>query len=125
MLVKVEGKDTHSVVSALSRQVRKLPAELRKSLIWGRGAEMARRKAFALATNVDVYFCDPQNPWPCGSNENTNGLSRQYFPNSTDLSGHSQGYLNAIARHLDERPRKTLDFKTPADKLSQTAATTR
>lgn len=124
MLVKVGGKDTHSVVSALSRQVRKLPAELRKSLTWDRGSEMARHKAFTLATQVDVYFCDPKSPWQRGSNENTNGLLRQYFPDGTDLSGYSQAYLSRIARRLNERPRKTLGFRTPADKLSETVAST-
>lgn len=124
MLVKVGGKDTHSVVSALSRQVRKLPAELRKSLTWDRGSEMARHKAFTLATQVDVYFCDPESPWQRGSNENTNGLLRQYFPDGTDLSGYSQAYLSRIARRLNERPRKTLGFRTPADKLSETVAST-
>lgn len=124
MLVKVDGKDTHSVVSALSRQVSKLPAELRKSLTWDRGSEMARHKAFTLATKVDVYFCDPKSPWQRGSNENTNGLLRQYFPDGTDLSGHSQAHLNKIARRLNERPRKTLGFRTPADKLSEAVALT-
>ena len=124
MLVKVGGKDTHSVVSDLSRQVRKLPVELRKSLTWDRGSEMARHKAFTLATDVDVYFCDPRSPWQRGSNENTNGLLRQYFPDGTDLSLHSQAYLNKIARRLNERPRKTLGFQTPAAKLSEAVAST-
>ena len=124
MLVKVDGKDTHSVVSALSRQVSKLPAELRKSLTWDRGSEMARHKAFTLATKVDVYFRDPKSPWQRGSNENTNGLLRQYFPDGTDLSGHSQAHLNKIARRLNARPRKTLGFRTPADKLSEAVALT-
>ena len=124
MLVKVAGKDTQSVVAALSKHVRKLPAELRKSLTWDRGMEMARHGNFTLATNVDVYFCDPSSPWQRGSNENTNGLLRQYFPDGTDLSGHSQAYLNRIARRLNERPRKTLGYHTPADKLREAVAST-
>ena len=124
MLVKVEGKDTASVVSALSRQVRKLPAELRKSLPWDRGGEMASHKKFTVATNVQVYFCDPQSPWQRGTNENTNRLLRQYFPDGTDLSVHSQAELNKIALRLNQRPRKTLSFRTPAEKLSDTVAFT-
>lgn len=124
MLVKVAGKDTQSVVAALSKHVRKLPAELRKSLTWDRGMEMARHGKFTLATNVDVYFCDPSSPWQRGSNENTNGLLRQYFPDGTDLSGHSQACLNKIARRLNERPRKTLGYQTPADKLREAVAST-
>lgn len=119
LLVKVDGKDTVSVVSALSRQVRKLPANLRKSLTWDRGGEMASHKKFTVATDVDVYFCDPRSPWQRGSNENTNGLLRQYFPDGTDLSLHSQAALNKVALRLNQRPRKTLGFITPADKLSE------
>ena len=117
MLIKVQGKDTASVVSALSKQVRKLPLELRRSLTWDRGKEMADHKNFTIATNVQVYFCDPRSPWQRGSNENTNGLLRQYFPKGTDLSGYSQAYLNKIALRLNQRPRKTLGFETPADRL--------
>lgn len=117
MLIKVQGKDTASVVSALSKQVRKLPQELRRSLTWDRGKEMADHKTFTVATDVQVYFCDPHSPWQRGSNENTNGLLRQYFPKGTDLSGYSQSYLNSIALRLNQRPRKTLGFETPADKL--------
>lgn len=124
MLVKVKGKDTASVVSALSQQVRTLPSALRKSLTWDRGSEMASHKDFTVATDVQVYFCDPQSPWQRGSNENTNGLLRQYFPNGTDLSVHSQAALNKIALSLNQRPRETLGFRTPADKLSRTVATT-
>ena len=119
MLVKVDGKDTQSVVSALSRQVRRLPARLRKSLTWDRGMEMASHRDFTIATQVAVYFCDPQSPWQRGSNENTNGLLRQYFPNGTDLSVYSQAELNKVALRLNQRPRQTLDFMTPAEKLSQ------
>jgi IS30 family transposase len=122
MLVKVTGKDTESVVDALVKNARKLPQELYKSLTWDRGKELADHKRFTLATDIQVYFCDPQNPWQRGSNENTNGLLRQYFPKGTDLSPHSQAHLNAIARRLNERPRKTLDYETPAERLQQTVA---
>lgn len=124
MLVKVAGKDTHTVVAALTKRVRKLPAELRRSLTWDRGAEMASHVTFSIATDVDVYFCDPHSPWQRGTNENTNGLLRQYFPKGTDLSVHSQADLNKVARLLNTRPRKTLGFITPADKLGQTVAST-
>lgn len=117
MLIKVPGKDTAGVVSALSKHVRKLPLELRRSLTWDRGKEMADHKNFTIATNVQVYFCDPRCPWQRGSNENTNGLLRQYFPKGTDLSGYSQSHLNKIALRLNQRPRKTLGFETPADRL--------
>jgi len=124
MLVKVAGKDTNSVVTALSQQVRKLPAELRKSLPWDRGMELARHKQFTIATHVKVYFCDPQSPWQRGTNENTNRLLRQYFPKGTDLSGFSQADLNKVALQLNQRPRKTLNFCTPADKLDACVALT-
>jgi len=114
MLIKTVGQDTESVVNALIKHARKLPQELYKSLTWDRGKEMADHKRFTLATDIKVYFCDPQNPWQRGSNENTNGLLRQYLPKGIDLSGYSQAKLNAIARRLNERPRKTLNFKTPA-----------
>ena len=124
MLVKVAGKDTHSVVTALSKQVRKLPTELRKSLTWDRGMELAHHKKFTVSTNVQVYFCDPQSPWQRGTNENTNRLLRQYFPKSTNLSGFTQSDLNKIALRLNQRPRKTLGFCTPADKLNAYVALT-
>ena len=117
MLIRVRGKDSASVVSALSKQVRQLPVQLRRSLTWDRGKEMADHKTFTIATDVQVYFCDPRSPWQRGSNENTNGLLRQYFPRGTDLSGYSQSYLNKIALRLNQRPRKTLGFETPADRL--------
>jgi IS30 family transposase len=117
MLIKVPGKDSASVVSALSKQVRKLPIELRRSLTWDRGHEMAEHKQFTVATDVQVYFCDPQSPWQRGSNENTNGLLRQYFPKKAPLSGYSQAYLDKIALRLNTRPRKTLGFQTPAQRL--------
>ena len=124
MLVKVPGKDTHTVVSALTRHVRKLPRELRRSLTWDRGVELADHKRFTLATNVAVYFCDPSSPWQRGSNENTNGLLRQYFPKGTDLSVHSQAVLDQVALQMNQRPRKTLGFATPADKLNASVAPT-
>ena len=124
MLVKVSSKDTATVVAALSRHVRKLPASLRRSLTWDRGLEMAQHKSFTVDTNVKVYFCDPQSPWQRGSNENTNGLLRQYFPKRTDLSGYSQAELDEVALRLNQRPRKTLGFETPADRLQASVALT-
>ena len=124
MLVKVDGKDTANVVSALIRQVRKLPVELRKSLTWDRGTEMALHRQFSLATNFKVYFCDPQSPWQRGTNENTNRLLRQYFPKKTSLDGFSQQELDAVALRLNQRPRKTLAFDTPAANLQSIVATT-
>jgi IS30 family transposase len=124
MLVKVSNKDTRTVVSALIRQAKKLPSELYKSLTWDRGKELAAHKQFTLATDIDVYFCDPQSPWQRGSNENTNGLLRQYFPKGTDLSVYSQAELNKVARQLNERPRKTLEFETPAERFNACVAST-
>jgi len=123
-LVKVSSKDTAVVVSALSRQVRKLPASLRRSLTWDRGLEMAKHKNFTVATNVKVYFCDPHSPWQRGTNENTNRLLRQYFPKKTDLSGYSQSELDKVALRLNQRPRMTLGFQTPASKLRASVAPT-
>jgi IS30 family transposase len=122
MLAKVAGKDTETVVDALIKQAQKLPRELYKSLTWDRGSEMADHQRFSLATDVKVYFCDPQPPWQRGSNENTNGLLRQYFPKGIDLSDIPQSKLNAIARRLNERPRQTLDFETPAERFGQSVA---
>jgi len=124
MLAKVANKDTQTVVSALIKQAKKLPAELYKSLTWDRGKELADHRRFTLATDIVVYFCDPQSPWQRGSNENTNGLLRQYFPNGTDLSVHSQAHLNKVARQLNERPRETLGFETPADRFNACVAST-
>ena len=124
MLVKVNGRDSPTVVKALIKQVRRLPAELRQSLTWDRGKEMARHKDFSIATNLQVYFCDPQSPWQRGTNENTNRLVRQYLPKHTDLSDHSQADLNRIALRLNQRPRKTLDFLSPAERLSECVALT-
>ena len=124
MLVKVPGKDTTTVVAALSRHVRALPATLRRSLTWDRGLEMAQHKSFTMATDVQVYFCDPQSPWQRGSNENTNGLLRQYLPKKADLCCYSQSDLDEIALRLNQRPRKTLGFETPADRLQASVAST-
>ncbi len=124
MLVKVNGKDTATVVAAMIKQVRKIPLELRRSLTWDRGTEMASHKAFTVATDVKVYFCDPQSPWQRGPNENTNGLLRQYFPKGTGLSQYSQAQLNAVAKRLNKRPRKTLAFQTPANIFSASVALT-
>jgi len=122
MLAKVDNKKTETVINALIKQAHKLPTELYKSLTWDRGKELADHQRFTLATDIDVYFCDPQSPWQRGSNENTNGLLRQYFPKGTDLSVHSQAKLNAVARQLNERPRKTLNFETPAERFAQCVA---
>jgi IS30 family transposase len=122
MLVKVDGKDTETVINALIKHAHKLPQELYQSLTWDRGKEMADHKRFTLATDIKVYFCDPQNPWQRGSNENTNGLLRQYFPKGTDISFYSQAKLNAVARRLNERPRKTLNYETPAERFAQSVA---
>jgi IS30 family transposase len=124
MLVKVPSKDTSAVVDALSQNVRKLPAALRRSLTWDRGLEMAQHKSFTVATDVKVYFCDPQSPWQRGSNENTNGLLRQYFPKRTDLSVHTQAELDRVALLLNQRPRKTLGFETPESRLQASVAST-
>jgi IS30 family transposase len=124
LLVHVEGKDSDSVVSALVRQVKHLPAGLMSSLTWDRGTELANHKQFTVATDVTVYFCDPQSPWQRGSNENTNGLLRQYFPKGSDLSVYSQDDLDAVALQLNTRPRKTLGFMTPGAKLAQSVALT-
>ena len=117
MLVKVDGKTSPEVVKAISRQVRRLPKQLRKSLTWDRGLEMALHKNFSVATDVKVYFCDPRSPWQRGTNENTNRLLRQYLPKQSDLSEYSQADFNTIALQLNQRPRKTLGFRCPADKL--------
>ena len=122
MLAKVNGRDSETVINALIKQAHQLPKELYKSLTWDRGSEMADHLRFTLATDIQVYFCDPQSPWQRGSNENTNGLLRQYFPKGTDLSVHTQRKLNAVARQLNERPRKTLDFETPAERFSSCVA---
>ncbi len=122
VLVKVPGKDTATVVAALIQHVGQFPAELRRSLTWDRGLEMAQHKTFTMATDMQVYFCDPQSPWQRGSNENTNGLLRQYLPKNADLSRFSQSELDEIALRLNTRPRQTLGFRTPADKLQASLA---
>lgn len=124
MLVRTSGKDTESVINALIKHAHKLPRELYKSLTWDRGKELAAHQRFSLATDIDVFFCDPQSPWQRGSNENTNGLLRQYFPKGMDLSNIHQNRLNAVARQLNERPRKTLGFKTPAACFNECVAST-
>jgi IS30 family transposase len=124
MLAKVAKKDTETVINALIKHAHKLPQELYKSLTWDRGKEMVEHTRFTVATDIKVYFCDPQSPWQRGSNENTNGLLRQYFPKGTDLSAYSQAKLNAVARRLNERPRKTLNYETPAKRFHQSVAST-
>jgi len=124
MLQKIPDKNSERVALALARKIKRLPKELRRSLAWDRGIEMASHRQFTLATDVQVYFCDPYSPWQRGSNENTNGLLRQYFPKGRDLSGYSQAYLDEIAERLNGRPRKTLDWQSPAERLAQTVALT-
>jgi IS30 family transposase len=124
MLVKVASKDSETVINALIKHARKLPQQLYQSLTWDRGKEMAGHKRFTMATDIQVYFGDPLHPWQRGSNENTNGLLRQYFPKGTDLSVYSQAKLNAVARRLNERPRKTLNYETPAQRFHQSVAST-
>ena len=124
VLIKLNGKDSNTVVSALIARVRKLPQGVMASLTWDRGMELAYHRKFTIATDIDVYFCDPKSPWQRGSNENTNGLLRQYFPNGTDLSVYSQKELDAVALRLNTRPRKTLDFQTPAETFTRAVALT-
>ena len=118
LLVKVPDRGAETVARALTRKIRRLPAELRRSLTWDRGSEMAEHRRFSLATDMQVYFCDPHSPWQRGSNENTNGLLRQYFPKGTELAQHSQRHLDAVAKQMNQRPRKTLGFRDPADALA-------
>lgn len=122
MLVKVAGKDTETVVNALIKNARRLPRQLYRSLTWNRGKEMAGHSRFTLAADIQVYFCDPHHPWQCGSNENTNGLLRRYFPKGISLADVTQTKPDAVARHLNERPRKTLGYETPAERYRQTVA---
>ena len=124
MLVKLDSKDTITVTHALKKKIHELPVELRRSLTWDRGSEMAAHKDFTIATDMQVYFCDPRSPWQRGSNENTNGLLRQYFPKGQDLSQISQAQLNHVARELNERPRETLNWRTPLEALKATVAST-
>ncbi len=122
-LVRVSSKETTAVVDALIREVRRLPGQLMATLTWDRGHELAQHQRFAVATDVAVYFCDPQSPWQRGSNENTNGLLRQYFPKGTPLSGYTQRQLDTVARRLNTRPRQTLEFRT-AEVLNDAVALT-
>jgi IS30 family transposase len=124
MLAKVGSNKTADVIEALIKQSKKLPNQLYKTLTWDRGSEMSNHKSFTLATDIQVYFCDPKSPWQRGSNENTNRLLRQYFPKGTDLKVHSQQKLSQVARQLNERPRKTLNYETPAERFNQYVATT-
>ncbi len=124
MLVKIEQKNADTVAAALTKHAQHLPTELYQSLTWDRGTEMANHRKFTLATDITVYFCDPKSPWQRGSNENTNRLLRQYFPKGTDLSRYTQAQLNRVARQLNERPRKTLDYATPAEKFQACVAGT-
>ena len=125
MLAKVKSKKTEDVTKALIKQAKKLPSELYKSLTWDRGSELANHQDFTLATDIKVYFCDPSSPWQRGSNENTNRLLRQYFPKKSDLSKHSQNKLDSVSRQLNERPRKTLNYETPAERFEACVAATR
>jgi IS30 family transposase len=122
VLVKLGGKDTETVINALIKNARRLPKELYRTLTWDRGKEMAAHRRFTLATDIQVYFCDPHHPWQRGTNENTNGLLRQYFPKGIDLSGVTQSQLNALARQLNERPKKTLGFETPTERYRRSIA---
>jgi IS30 family transposase len=122
LLAKLDGRDTQTVVAALIKQMKRLPGALRKTLTWDRGAEMAQHRKITIATDLELYFCDPYSPWQRGTNENTNRLLRQYLPKGTDLSVHSQKQLDKIAERLNQRPRKTLDYQTPAEKLQDTVA---
>lgn len=124
MLVKVASKDTETVINALIDNARQLPRELYQSFTWDRSKKMADHKRFTLATDIDVYFCDPHSPWQRGSNENTNGLLRQYFPKGLDIATYSQDQLNEVARKLNERPRKTLEYRMPAERFSHLVAST-
>jgi IS30 family transposase len=124
ILVRVDNRETATVVDALSQQIQRLPEGLMATLTWDQGKEMAAHKRFTVATDVQVYFCDPHSPWQRGSNENTNGLLRQYFPKGTNLSVFTQEQLDAVADRLNTRPRKTLGYRTPADKLAETVAIT-
>jgi len=124
MLIKIDGKDSETVINALIKNATTLPHELYRSLTWDRGSEKHEHKRFTVATDIKVYFCDPQSPWQRGSNENTNGLLRQYFPKGTALDGYPQKELNAVAKQLNERPRKTLNYETPAERYYQSVAST-
>ena len=122
MLIKLADKNSVRVAQALAEKIQQLPKALRRSLAWDRGIEMASHHRFTLATDVQVYFCDPYSPWQRGANENTNGLLRQYFPQGRDLSVYSQAELDAVADRLNGRPRQTLGWQNPAERFAQTVA---
>jgi IS30 family transposase len=124
MLAKIDDKKTVTVIDALIKQSKKLPNDLYKPLTWDRGSELCAHKTFTLTTDIQVYFCDPMSPWQRGSNENTNRLLRQYFPKGTDLRVHTQQKLSQVARQLNERPKKTLNYETPAERFNQCVALT-
>jgi transposase, IS30 family len=125
MLVNLSsGRRAEDMKLALVKAIRRLPAHLKRSLTWDRGKEMGRHVDFTIATGVQVYFCDPHSPWQRGTNENTNGLLRQYFPKGTELSGYTQAQLNAVAAELNARPRETLGWATPAEAFARAAAMT-
>jgi IS30 family transposase len=119
LLVKIADRSADTVAKALAQKIRRLPMELRRSLTWDRGSEMAEHRRFSLATDMQVYICDPQSPWQRGSNENTNGLLRQYFPQGTDLAQHTQRHLDGVAKQMNQRPRKTLGFQAPAEAMAK------
>lgn len=124
LLLKISDNKTATVIAALIKHANILPRELYKSLTWDRSSELTCHKKFTVATDIDVFFCDPRSPWQRGTNENTNRLIRQYLPKGTDLSIHSQQKLNQVARQLNERPRKTLDYETPAERFYECVALT-
>ena len=124
LLLKLNNGTADEVCRAMTKRIKTLPSELRRSVTWDQGNEMALHREFTVATGMQVYFCDPSSPWQRGSNENTNGLLRQYFPKGTDLSAHSQSELNRVARQLNERPRETLGWMTPFEKMREVVATT-
>ena len=124
MLLKLQDGTAQEVRRAMTKRIKTLPAELRRSVTWDQGNEMAQHREFTIATGMPVYFCDPSSPWQRGSNENTNGLLRQYFPKGTNLSVHSQAELNRVARQLNRRPRETLNWMTPLEKMREVVATT-
>jgi len=124
LLMKLEKNTAEAVRTAMAEKIRLLPSELKRSITWDRGTEMAEHLKFTVATGVQIYFCDPRSPWQRGTNENTNGLVRQYFPKGTDLSVHSQAELDAVAQQLNGRPRQTLGWMTPSQRFAEAVAAT-